>query len=250
MKPTIPVTSVAFCFAAAALLPARAGVVSLDLIGDPAVYNTAVESVPSVSQIFSDFHPYDSMVLEDFHVTSETGLSIELVEVLFRAQGGFESFSLVTSFQLGIFSSVPQGTSLTGDVFSGDWLVSGGLVVVEQVGDSDIGMVKLTTDILLPSPGTYWVGVAATGSFSEAGSFHVQSDGMAGSGGGKDGKFINPSQGFGVGASVSTNSDFAYRVTTNVPEPATTVLWVGSVAACLGLRRRAKRSPDGGPKLS
>ncbi|MEP4079814.1 hypothetical protein [Haloferula sp.] len=215
------------CVAAITVLlgaaPLWATSVVLDQIGDELIYDPSSEMSPSVSQVFTDFPDFSSIALDDFAVAASE-LRLESIEALVRAGNGFSSFSLVEEFQLSIFTgSSPDGSTLEGDVANllfdpGDFSVT-----VTQIGSTDVALISLSTNIVLPSAGSYSVGLASVASNSGAGTFYVLNNGQSSPGlpGNSDGIFLNPDQGFGGDAVTGTNFDFAYRVTaTAVPEPA------------------------------
>ena len=228
--------------------PLWATSVVLDQIGDELIYDPSSEMSPSISQVqvFPEFSTFDSIVLDDFTVSAGE-LTLNSIEALVRAGSGFGSFSNIEEFQLSIFTgSSPDGSTVEGNIANllfdpGDFSVT-----VTQIGTTDVALISLSTNIVLPSAGTYWVGLAPVASNSVAGTFYVLNNGQSspGSPGNSNGSFLNPGQGFGGDSFTATSFDFAYRVTaTAVPEPTgSSLLAIGLVG--LVFRRRKPKGLD------
>lgn len=217
------------------------GALVLDQIGDPLAYDLELPAAPAISQIFTDFPDFSSMVIEDFNVASG-GYEITRVSALFQAQAGFTAFQGVSGYALSIFSDPSLAASgLAGDVAS--LVVSAGSgASVTQIIDPDntgeYGLVSLDVSVLLPVAGTYWVGVAPVSAVGVTGQFSVVHDGAAGSTlpGPAGSRWANPQDAFDLGTITTLTREFAYSVTA-VPEPSTTMLPLVSPALLL-LRRR------------
>ena len=218
--------------------PVNATVVS-NQVGTLLDYDFDASTAPNASQIITDFSGFDSMAVDDFTVTGPE-LRLTNILALFEARGGFESFGAVAGYRVSIFSDPAlAGSSLLGDTAS--VLISlGPDVTVTPADGGDHGLVNLPVDILLPTAGTYWLGVAPVASKSVAGQFYLQNSGAKGPifSGGSDGFFANPDEGYGVGPLTEANLDFAYVVQI-VPEPAAAGLLVIGSLGLLMRRRRA-----------
>ena len=220
------------------------GAVVLNQIGDVSAYDFGAAPGPTLSQMFADFPDYDCTVLEDFTVSS-TELRITQVSALFRAQAGFISFQNIQGYYLNFFSS-PElaATSLTGDVASVVISPGSGAAVtqiIDNAGPYEYGLVSFSVNIPLPSAGNYWVGVSPKSSVTTD-QFFLLNSGATGAltPGNANGKWANPGLGFGEGALVAKNLNYAYAVTA-VPEPATITLWI--IGSCGWLCRRQRVRP-------
>jgi hypothetical protein len=217
-----------------------AGVV-MDQIGNASSHETGAGSTPS--HIVTDFAAFQSMAIDDFTVTSSE-LTITNISILFLAAAGYDAFGEVTVFRLSIFSGPEQAAaSLFGDIVSLD-LITGAGAAVSRVGTGDGGLVSLDLQVRLPAAGTYWVGVAPVSADAVTGQFRVPKGGAQGAvtPGNSNGKLANPGEGFGVGKLSSVDQDFAYRVTTAVPEPGVAAFGFIGGLAWLARRRRSGRS--------
>jgi len=216
------------------------GVTLIDQIGDPTTFELADSVFPNVSQIFSDFPAFDSLVLEDFEIDGED-LTVRSVQVLFFAQNGFASFDLVSEYRLGFFDDPSLASdSLLGNVASVSLPSLSEQVIVSRVGEGASGLVTLLGEWELPESGQYWVGVAPVAANSVAGQFFLANGGEGAMAGGANGIFVNPDEGFGQGTSQDVATDFAVLVSTErIPEP-NTVVFVSFFAA-LGLCSRRRK---------
>lgn len=219
------------------LPPVGASVILMDQIGDATSYSTASVAPPSISQIYTDFPDYSSMVVEDLGIIVPVARVVG-IEVLLRAEAGFSAFAGVESYRLSIFSSYTVTASgLVGDVFN-QTFTPGINASVTQIGDGGLGLVLLTTDITLDGNTTYWIGVAPVSANSVTGAFHLLNGGAQGpaAGGNDNAKFINPEDAFEIGEITDIGSNAAYRITV-IPEPGHASLIMIS-ASLLFLRRR------------
>ena len=221
------------------LLNVRAQEAFLDQILVPTDFDVTASVTPNVSQIFTDFPTFNSLVLDDFEVTG-MDLTIRSVQALFVAQSGFESFDSVSGYRLSLFDDpMLAASSLVGNIASVSIPSSSGDFSLEQVGVSDLGLVTLTGEWTVPAVGTYWVGVAPEAPFSVAGQFSVANGGASGVDGGSNGFFANPSNGFGNGTFQSLPTDFAFLVSSEViPEPSAGLLVL--IGALVGVVRRRR----------
>ncbi|MEP4078029.1 hypothetical protein [Haloferula sp.] len=245
LTPTSPAMLGSLLIGAAAI-SASEGAVVINHIGDLVSYdfNGGVDSSPS--QIFTDFPTFDSVVLEDFSVTSDLR-QVTRVSVLFHSQGGFDSFDDVEGYSLSIYTDANfAGVSLIGDV-ANLLVMTGSGAAVSQVIDSstgnEYGLVTLDVDITLPSAGTYWIGVSPKSSLSASGQFLIPYGGATGSTtpGNSDARLANPGEGFGMGTLTVLDQDYAYSVT-SIPEPGFVPLWIVSGAALCLRRNRTRNS--------
>lgn len=222
-----------------ACFPNSQAAVVLNQVGDVALYDFELLPPPTPSQIFTDFPDFSCTVLEDFTVNS-SGLRVIQVSVLFRAQAGFVAFQDVQGYQLSFFSDVNLATAaLTGD--AGYALVPPGPAasvtqIVDLSGNHEYGLVVLDVDVVLPSAGTYWVGVSPIAASSVAGQFFVQTSNQ-GITGDANARLANPGLGLGAGALSTPGSHYAYAVTA-VPEPGVLSLGAFGAVGWLFLRRR------------
>ena len=220
------------------------GAVVMNQIGNAAAYDFTAGSLPSPSQIFTDFANFDCAVLEDFTVDSSE-LGIGQVSGLFKAEGGFASFQDVDGFELNIFSDVNlAATSLTGNIASLVLVAGSGASVVQVIdssGNGEYGLVNLNVNILLPSAGTYWLAISPK-SLNATGQFLIPNGGASGdvTPGNANAMFANPGLGFGLGALSPLNLDYAYSVTA-VPEPGSVGLWFSAGLGLCVRRRRGGR---------
>ncbi|NNC90460.1 MAG: hypothetical protein HKN82_18545 [Akkermansiaceae bacterium] len=218
-------------------LPARGAAVFPGAIPDPATFDPSEAVTPNVSQIFTDFPGFSSMSIDDLAVAA-TQRRIVNVTTLLRAQGGFPSFQEVTGYQVSVFSDpAAAGAGLEGDIASVLLAPGAGVSVIPfapAISD-EYGLVSLNLDILLPTAGTYWLGVAPVAASTVAGQFftHNSPSGIPASPG--NARFANPGGGFAVGPLTLIGAELAQEVVL-IPEPAAGLLLI--VAALAGFHRR------------
>jgi MYXO-CTERM domain-containing protein len=225
--------------------PCLPAAVVFDQIGDPLLYLLSLPEAPSISQIFTDFLEYSSMILEDFVVTGDD-YEITRVSAIFQAQAGFAAFQGVDEFAVNIYSD-PQ---IAASVLSGDFasliLSAGSAAQITQLVDpglsGEFGLVELDLRIALPSAGTYWISVAPVSAVGVTGQFSLVHGGSAGGGapGPAGSRWVNPGEGFGLGAISGLPHDYALSITA-VPEPAGAALWLLSLAALFRRRRHSSQ---------
>ena len=220
-------------------VPLRGATIVLDQLGDVDLYNLSAAPGPRPSQFFTDFPLFDNVVIDDFSVTSDE-LRVTHVSALFRAQGGFIGFQDVEGYSVNVFSD-PElaGVSLIGDI-AHSFVSSGEDVSVTEVfgAGAEYGLVSLDVYLLLPSAGTYWIGVSPKSSFSVTWQFFLMDSGAAGASmpGNLNARLANPSEGLGSGPLTELSVDAAYSVTA-APEPTSTALFmIGGV--CMIIRRQ------------
>jgi hypothetical protein len=197
---------------------------------------------PAPSQIFPDAPLSNSLVIEDFTVTG-ADLRITRVSGLFRALAGFTSFQDVINYKIIFDNSGTVSPTLAGNV--ANLTISPGVgVTVTQLLDGttayQYGRVDIDLDVLLPSAGQYWIGIAPIADSQKQ--FFLMSATPPISGG-QNARFVNPGEGFLQGPVVNLGHDAAYAVTA-VPEPGALPLWLMGAACCLSKRSRRPSGRD------
>jgi hypothetical protein len=240
----IKMPSVGFAFLFAVCTSICNGAFVLDQIGIVGLYDFDTGADPTPSQVYTDFPDFSSAVLEDFTVTSSQ-LEITNVSGLFRAQGGFDKFTLVSGYALNIFSDPTlAANSLSGDVASLFVIAGSGASVTEVEGGAiyEFGLVSLDVSIALPQADDYWVSISPVSAFSVSGQFLLLNNGASGAvtPGGANARLANPGEGFGLGALSIVNQDYAYSLTA-VPEP--TIASLAIVSSLALVSRRKRRHP-------
>ena len=221
--------------ALAASPSAHAQLTIMDQIGTTGSFFTGDNA--TASENFSDFPTYSIATVDDFTVS--TPAAITNVSAAMLGFGGFTSFSLLTGYDVNIYSSVAKAnSSLTGDVFHMTIPSALATVTTPFSGDAESGLVSLPVVIPLTAAGTYYISVIADGSFATDGEVGVYaSTGLTGSTpGGANAFQENPGGGFGLTDPSALGTDAAYRIT-GVPEPGTWAMMLAGLGALVGVQR-------------
>ena len=201
----------------------------MDQIGSSGAFFTGDNA--STSENFTDDPTFDIATVDDFTISGIT--TITNVSAALLGFDGFTSFSLLTGYDVNIYSSVAAAnSSLTGDLDHLRIPSAFATVTTPFSGDAESGLVSLPVSIPLTA-GTYYVSVVADGTFSTDGEVGVYgSTGLTGSKpGGVNAFQENPAGGFGFTDPMALGVDAAYRLTgtTTVPEPSTWALLLGGL---------------------
>ena len=218
------------------LAPCSEAAIVLDHIHHSSGDDFSLLPSPLPSQVFTDNSEYNSMVLEDF-IVSESELKITRVSGFFRALAGFNSFQMITAYQVSIFTDVGLAAgALSGNIV--DLLAADSMISVLQVfagsGSFEYGVVSIDVDVILPSSGHYWLGIAPVADSSTQ--FFLESA-MPSASGGEDAYFANPGGGFGLTALSNSGYDAAYSVIA-IPESSTILYFVALSWIVFTQRRR------------
>ncbi len=187
---------------------ARAVTTIMDQIGTTGSFFTGDNA--ATSENFSDFSTYDIATVDDFTVPAG-GTTITNASAAMLGFGGFTSFSLLTGYDVNIYSTVAKANaSVTGDLFHTTIPVASATVTTPFSGDAESGLVSLPVSITLPA-GTYYISILADGSFSGDGEVGVyEGTGLTGSKpGGVNAFQENPGGGFGFTDPMALNADAA-----------------------------------------
>jgi hypothetical protein len=229
----------AAALAAGSAVSARAAVV-MDQIGSSPSFFTGQDA--NLSQNFGGgFASDDTAVVDDFSVNGPTTLTN--VSAALLGFNGFTSYSLVTGYEVAIYSSPSAATSsLTGNVYDHTFTPASVSLTAPYSGDTESGLVSIPTNISIPAAGTYEIAVIVDNTFSANGEIGVyDTTGLPGSTPGGDNAFqANPGGGFAFSSnSLALGADAAYSITAApVPEP--TALFMLGIAGLSLSRRRHK----------
>jgi len=206
-------------------------------------FNFSTLPDPTLSQIFSDFGDYSTVVLENFTLALPH-TNITEVAVVFRAVGGFDDFSNVDGFLLNIYSDLNlAAASLSGDVASITATLGANLTITEIVDTSDpnifetydYGLLRFTLDLNLAAAGEYWIGVSPIGN-TALGQFMLVASPVSGLGM-PDAQLANPGEGHEIGSLSQTGNHHAISVTA-IPEPGSASLLMLTGLSLVFMRRR------------
>lgn len=209
--------AVYFCLAVAQA--AHASTVIMDQIGPNGTYT--VSGSAFTSQIFgAPYNGYNLAVLDDFTV-SQAGQITE-VDAATLGYHNFPGYSAVTSWSVEIYSSVAAGlTSLNGDVASESVLPGAVGLETGFTSDANSALVEIPVSISL-DPGTYWLAVVPSLSFSatDGADIGIYQDEFSGFPNDHNLVQVNSGGAWGfVGNEQSFGVDAAYRIVETVPTP-------------------------------
>jgi len=192
----------------------------------------------------STMNSFDIGAIDDFTVNASQ-LNVTQVQAVFQGfsnLGPFTGFNNVSNWAVEIYTSVSAAAGNLNGFRRAD--LAPGVVTLNTgyaPGLANSALVTLPVNLVLPSAGTYWIGVIATMPSTNGQVGVHNSLYAAGFPNGLNGMLVNPNGGFQMTNNQQASdppSNFAYRVTA-VPEPASMAALALGAAALIRRRRKA-----------